>query len=56
MSEEPKTKSSTGYSISDDLRSKWKKLGPLTVEMIEKHLNDWADVNGQSADIEYEYI
>lgn len=45
MSEEPKKKSSTGYVISDDLRTKWKKLGPLTMDMIEKHLNDWADIN-----------
>ena len=56
MSEEPRNKSSTGYSISDDLRAKWKKLGPLTMDLLEKHLNDWADVNGEGADIEYEYL
>ena len=54
MGEEPKKRSSTGYTISDDLRTKWKKLGPLTMEMIEKHLSDWADVNAKGADIEYE--
>ena len=54
MSEEPKKRSSTGYTISDDLRTKWKKLGPLTMDMIEKHLNDWADVNAKASDIEYE--
>jgi hypothetical protein len=43
MAEEPKRRSSTGYAISDDLRGKWKRLGPLTVDMIQKHLNDWGD-------------
>lgn len=56
MSEEPKKRSSTGYTISDDLRTKWKKLGPLTMDMIEKHLNDWADVNAKASDIEYEQL
>ena len=56
MNEEPKRRSSTGYAISDELRSKWKKLGPLTVELIEKHLSDWADVNNLPPDIEYENL
>jgi hypothetical protein len=34
MMEEPKRRSSTGYSINDSLRGKWKKLGPLTVDLI----------------------
>ena len=56
MNEEPKRRSSTGYAISDELRSKWKKLGPLTVDLIEKHLSDWADINNQPPDIEYENL
>ena len=56
MSEEPKKRSSTGYTISDDLRTKWKKLGPLTMDLIEKHLNDWADVNDKGNNIEYEQL
>ena len=40
MSEEPKKKSSTGYSLSDQLRTKWKKLGPLSMDLIEKHLKE----------------
>ena len=40
LNEEPKKKSATGYSISDQLRTKWKKLGPLSMDLIEKHLND----------------
>ena len=40
LNEEPKKKSATGYSISDQLRTKWKKLGPLSMELIEKHLSD----------------
>jgi hypothetical protein len=56
MSEEPKRRSSTGYAISDDLRGKWKTLGPLTMDLIEKHLSDWADVNGQNSDIEFENL
>jgi hypothetical protein len=54
MSEEPKKRSSTGYSVSDDLRTKWKKLGPLSMDQIEKHLTEWADVNGEGAVVEYE--
>lgn len=43
MTDEPKKRSSTGYAISDDLRVKWKQLGPLTVEDIERHLHEWAE-------------
>jgi hypothetical protein len=35
MSEDPKSRSTNGYAINGDLRSKWKKLGPLTVAAIE---------------------
>lgn len=54
MSEEPKRRSSTGYAISDELRSKWKRLGPLTVDMIDKHLSDWADENSTPPEVDYE--
>ena len=43
MTDEPKKRSSTGYAISDDLRLKWKQLGPLSVEDIERHLHEWAE-------------
>jgi hypothetical protein len=43
MADEPKKRSSTGYAISDDLRVKWKQLGPLSVDQIERHIHEWAE-------------
>ena len=54
MTDEPKKRSSTGYAISDDLRLKWKQLGPLSVEDIERHLHEWAEEqDADSAQIDY---
>ena len=54
MRDEPKKRSSTGYAISDDLRVKWKQLGPLTVDDIEKHIHEWAEeADADSAQIDY---
>lgn len=40
LNEEPKKKSNTGYSVSDQLRVKWRKLGPLSLDSIEKYLDE----------------
>lgn len=54
MRDEPSKRSSTGYAISDDLRVKWKQLGPLTVDDIEKHIHEWAEeADADSAQIDY---
>lgn len=34
----PAKKTGTGYSISDDLRKKWAKLGPFTVDHMQEFL------------------
>jgi|TARA_B110000285_G_scaffold166531_1_gene186057 uncharacterized small protein (DUF1192 family) len=54
MTDEPKKRSSTGYAISDDLRVKWKQLGPLSVDEIEKHIHEWAEeADAENAQIDY---
>ena len=54
MRDEPKKRNSAGYAISDDLRIKWRQLGPLTVDDIEKHIHEWEEDNdADSAQIDY---
>ena len=37
----PAKKSGSGYQISDDLRKKWTKLGPFTVDHMQEFLTEW---------------
>lgn len=38
MKSMPAKKTGTGYQISDDLRKKWTKLGPFTVDHMQEFL------------------
>lgn len=54
MEDEPKKRSASGYAISDDLRVKWRQLGPLTVSDIEKHIDEWAEeADAEMSQIDY---
>ena len=57
MKAEPKKKSITGFSVNNDLLEQWKKVGALTVDEIEKGLQEKSDqLNGDSAEIDYENL
>jgi|TARA_B110001450_G_C17419706_1_gene399333 hypothetical protein len=57
MKAEPKKKSLTGFSVNNDLLEQWKKIGALTVDEIEKGLQEKSDqLDGDSAEIEYETL
>lgn len=57
MKAEPKKKSLAGFSVNNDLLEQWKKIGALTVEDIQKGLEERSDqLNGDSAEIEYESL
>jgi|TARA_B110000285_G_C15089610_1_gene598312 hypothetical protein len=57
MKAEPKKKSLTGFSVNNDLLEQWKKLGALSVDEIEKGLQEKSDqLDGNSAEIEFENL
>ena len=53
----PGKKTGNGANISDDLRKKWSKLGPFTVDTIAQFLNEWPSrPEARESDIEMRQI